>query len=117
MAAVFLAILAGVTVLFFLLSNSKAESLEYREQVLALNEIEKLTEVNGESPVKEQIADMQEKLRQMEGVGLTGEETKIVLGMAGICGLFIIIVFIYIYWEMLRPFQRLEKICRRSGKG
>lgn len=117
MAAVFLAILAGVTVLFFIKSNSKAESLEYREQVLALNEIEKLTEVNGESPVKEQIADMQEKLRQMEGVGLTGEETKIVLGMAEICGLFIIIVFIYIYWGMLRPFQRLEKYAGEVAKG
>lgn len=117
MAAVFLAILAGVTVLFFIKSNNKAESLEYREQVLALNEIEKLTEVNRESPAKEQIADMQEKLRQMEGMGLRGEETKIIFGMGGICVLFIIIVFIYIYWGMLRPFQRLERYAGEVAKG
>lgn len=117
MAAVFLAILAGMTVLFLVKMNNRSESLEYREQVLALNEIEKLTEVDGESPAKEQIANLQEKLRQIEGAGLKGEETKTVLGMGGICGLFIIIVFIYIYYRMLRPFEELETYASEIAKG
>ncbi len=117
MAAVFLAILAGMTVLFLVKMNNRSESLEYREQVLALNEIEKLTEADGESPAKEQIANLQEKLRQMEGTGVKGEEIKTVLGMGGSCGLFIIIVFIYIYYRMLRPFEELETYASEIAKG
>lgn len=117
MAAVFLAILAGVTILFFIKTNSRSESLEYREQVLALNEIEKRTEVDGESPAKEQIANMQEKLRRMEGAGLKREETKTVLGMGGICGSFIILIFIYIYNRILRPFEELEAYASEIAKG
>lgn len=116
-AAVFLAILAGMSIMFLVNINDRAESWEYREQVLALNEIEKLTEIGGESPAKEQIAKMQEKLRQIEVVGFEEEETKIVLGMAGICGLFIMVIFFYIYQVILRPFQRLEKYAGEVAKG
>lgn len=117
MAAVFLAILAGMTVLFFIKMDSSSESLEYREQVLVLNEIEKRTEIEGESPAKEQIANMQEKLRQMEGAGLKREEVKTVLGMGGICGIFIILIFIYIYNRILRPFEELEAYASEIAKG
>ena len=116
-AAVFLAILAGMTIMFLANINDRAESREYREQVLALNEIEKLTEVSGESPAKEQIAVMQEKLRQMERVELGGEEKKMVLGIAGICALFIVVIFFYVYQVILRPFQRLEKYAGEVAKG
>lgn len=117
MAAVFLAILAGMTVLFFIKMDSSSESLEYREQVLVLNEIEKRTEIEGESPAKEQIANMQEKLRRMEGAGLKREEVKTVLGMGGICGIFIILIFIYIYNRILRPFEELEAYASEIAKG
>ena len=117
MAAVFLAILAGMTVLFFIKMDSSSESLEYREQVLVLNEIEKRTEIEGESPAKEQIANMQEKLRQMEGAGLKREEVKTVLGMGGICGIFIILILIYIYNRILRPFEELEAYASEIAKG
>lgn len=117
MAAVFLAILAGMTVLFFIKMDSSSESLEYREQVLVLNEIEKRTEIEGESPAKEQIANMQEKLRRMEGAGLKREEKKTVLGMGGICGIFIILIFIYIYNRILRPFEELEAYASEIAKG
>lgn len=115
--AVFLAILAIVTVLFLIKEENRSKDQFYREQILALNELEKLTEIGGESPAKEQIANMQEKLRQMDGEGRKVEEQKIILEIAGICALFIVVVFFYLYWVILRPFEELEEYAAEIAKG
>ena len=116
-AAVFLAILASITGLYFVKIQDRDENHSYREQILELNEIEKLTEIDGKSPAKEQISNMQENLRQMEGEGQKEEEQKMVLQIFGICALFIACVCIYLYIVMLRPFEELEKYATEIAKG
>ncbi len=115
--AVFLVILAIITGLYFVKIQDREENHSYREQILELNEIEKLTEIDGKSPAKEQISNMQENLRQMEGEGQKEEEQKIVLRIFGICALFIACVCIYLYIVMLRPFEELEKYATEIAKG
>lgn len=115
--AVFLAILTIITGVFLIKIQNQEENHSYREQILALNEIEKLTETDGESPVKEQISSMQENLRQMEGEGQKEEEQKIVLQIMGVCALFIVGVFFYLYIVMLRPFEELETYAAEIAKG
>lgn len=115
--AVFLVILAIITGLYFVKIQDRDENHSYREQILELNEIEKLTEIDGKSPAKEQISNMQENLRQMEGEGQKEEEQKIVLRIFGICALFIACVCIYLYIVMLRPFEELEKYATEIAKG
>lgn len=115
--AVFLTILASITAVFLIKIQNQEENHSYREQILALNEIEKLTETDGESPVKEQISSMQENLRQMEGEGQKEEEQKIVLQIMGVCALFIVGVFFYLYIVMLRPFEELETYAAEIAKG
>lgn len=116
-AAVFLAILASITGLYFVKIQDREENHSYRKQILELNEIEKLTEIDGKSPAKEQISNMQENLRQMEGEGQKEEEQKMVLQIFGICALFIACVCIYLYIVMLRPFEELEKYATEIAKG
>ena len=116
-AAVFLVILASITGLYFVKIQDREENHSYREQILELNEIEKLTEIDGKSPAKEQISNMQETLRQMEGEGQKEEEQKMVLRIFGICALFIACVCIYLYIVMLRPFEELEKYATEIAKG
>ncbi len=116
-AAVFLVILASITGLYFVKIQDREENHSYREQILELNEIEKLTEIDGKSPAKEQISNMQETLRQMEGEGQKEEEQKMVLQIFGICALFIVCVCIYLYIVMLRPFEELEKYATEIAKG
>lgn len=116
-AAVFLVILASITGLYFVKIQDREENHSYREQILELNEIEKLTEIDGKSPAKEQISNMQENLRQMEGEGQKEEEQKMVLQIFGICALFIACVCIYLYIVMLRPFEELEKYATEIAKG
>lgn len=115
--AVFLAILVIITGLFLIKIQNREENHSYREQILALNEIEKLTEIDGESPAKEQISSMQENLRQMEGEGEKEEEQKMVLQIMGVCALFIVSAFCYIYIVMLRPFEELENYAAEIAKG
>lgn len=115
--AVFLVILAIITGLYFVKIQDRDENHSYREQILELNEIEKLTEIDGKSPAKEQISNMQENLRQMGGEGQKEEEQKIVLQIFGICALFIVCVCIYLYIVMLRPFEELEKYATEIAKG
>lgn len=116
-AAVFLAILAVIAGVCLWKIEEREERKVYREQVLTLNEIEKLTEVNGESPAKEQIADMQEELRQLEGDGQKEQEQKMILVVMGVCVLFVVVVFLYIYWVILRPFEELEEYAAEIAKG
>ena len=116
-AAVFLVILASITGLYFVKIQDREENHSYREQILELNEIEKLTEIDGKSPAKEQISNMQETLRQMEGERQKEEEQKMVLQIFGICALFIVCVCIYLYIVMLRPFEELEKYATEIAKG
>lgn len=118
MTAVFFTILAGITILFLVKLQKQEESQFYQEQMIALNEIEKLTEVDGKSPAKEQIAAMQEKLQQTTGEGASRrEEQEIILKMAAVCGVFVLLVFFYIYRVMLRPFEKLEKYAGEIAKG
>ena len=116
-AAVFLVILAVIAGLCLWKIEEREERKDYRKQVLALNEIEKLTEENGESPAKEQIADMQEELRQLEGDGRKEQEQKMILAIMGVCAVFVVIVFLYIYWVILRPFEELEEYATEIAKG
>lgn len=115
--AVFLIILAVFTGVCLWQIDRREEENFYREQVLSLNEIEKLTETEGESPAKEQIARMQEELRRMDGDGRKEEERLMVLGIAGISALFLAAVFFYLYWVMLRPFEKLEEYAAEIAKG
>ena len=115
--AVFLVILAVITGMFWLKVHNREWNQNYQNQVVALNEIERLTEENGESPAEEQIRKMQEELRYTAGEDRKEEEEKWILEMAGICGLFIVALFVYIYRVILRPFKELEEYAGEIARG
>ena len=117
MAAVFLVILAVITGMCLWKIENRNLKNSYREQIVVLNEIEKMTEIQGESPAKELIAELQEELRQMNGVGDEKEESRLMLMIAGSCGIFVVVVFFYIYCVILRPFEELEAYAAQIAKG
>lgn len=117
MAAVFLIILVGIAGMFLLKVENKDSSVSHGEQILVLNEIEKLTEVNGKSPGEEQIRELQEQLQQMEVNRENKEEIQIVVILAGVCTVFIVVIFLYLQRVILRPFQELENYAGEIAKG
>lgn len=87
-----------------------------REYILALNEIEKLTETDGASPAQTQIAALRESLTQDVTPGGTNAQTALI-GMYLICVLALVLSFFYLYHIVIKPFQRLEKYAGELARG
>lgn len=124
MIVLFLGILTAVIMCigFKGYQRSYEEQKRWKNQILALNEIEKLTEINGVSPAKEQIADLEQELR-VSGMNLdrnaeNGNQyyQKLFLVWLLCVGL-ILALACYIYRTVLRPFEKLEIYAGEIAKG
>lgn len=99
-----------------LVVDTKEQENERKEQIIALNEIEKLTESNGSSPVAEQISKLQAKLEKP--VSYSGEDRKTVIVTAGLLVIGIVLAVLgYIWYTVIRPFQKLENYAGEIAKG
>lgn len=89
---------------------------EDRESViLALNEIEKLTEIDGESPAKVQIHVLTERIaenRQSDRVVQIALFCMYAACIATLC-----FAFGYLYFVILKPFQKLENYAGELAQG
>lgn len=115
---VLLAVFSSVVWLFLLRLEKKLQyDIRNREQIVALNEIEKLTEENGISPAKEQIKEFQQQLETNNGSQQHKIEKRWLFfiwfsGVMGMCCLFFVI-----YWTVLRPFEKLERYAEQIALG
>lgn len=91
-----------------------------KEQIIALNEIEKLTEQEGVSPAREQIKALEQELRSVDG-SYDMEEGNQLYRMLFLvwllCVLFVLLLVWYVYRTILRPFERLENFAGEVAKG
>jgi signal transduction histidine kinase len=87
-----------------------------RDNIVALNEIENLTQQNGESPAKEQIRHLQQIMYQQEQYDTSSVVGSLIVFYA-ISMAFLLIVFIYIYMVMIKPFHRMEKFAGELANG
>lgn len=96
--------------------HAEAADINRQNQIVALNEIAKLTEVDGTSPASQQIKELTEQIRQEETEDTTHLLTLLVILYSG--SMFaILIVSLYIYIVVLRPFQRMEAYAGEIAKG
>lgn len=113
-----LAAFSGVVCLFLVdLEKKSRHDKRNQEQIVALNEIEKLTEQNGVSPAKEQIKEFRQHLVVKNGSQQYKIEKKWLfliwfLGAMSMCCLFSVI-----YWAVLRPFEKLEGYAEQIALG
>ncbi len=96
--------------------NQREQAFGNRERIVALNEIEKLTEQDGESPVKEQITELKQELR-----GEKAKSSRIILcwgiGAYLVCTIVPLLIYLYLNRVILRPFQRLSHYAAEIAKG
>jgi signal transduction histidine kinase len=114
---VFLFILTCMVVLFGLKYRKYSFSDNCREQVLALNEIEKLTQVNGVSTAGKQIAALEQDIMENASEGKNGSNEVILLFLYAACVIFVLVLFLYIYCIIVKPFDRLQKYAGEIAKG
>lgn len=87
-----------------------------KEQIIALNEIEKLTEQDEVSPAAKEIAKLQEELKK-PSESSSDDHMRIVM-LAGLLVVSVIlIIFVYLWYTVIRPFQKLEEYAGEIAKG
>ena len=120
----FVTLLTLLVLLFYYRINSSNTETDYREQVVALNEIEQLTKAIGEnnSPAEkaklhEAIEALQQDILDSSKEGNMKQQTYFVFLFYGLCILFLLLIFAYIYRAILRPFDKLKNYAGDIAKG
>ena len=98
------------------IKNQREITFGNREKIVALNEIEKLSEQDGQSPAKDQIAILKQEL-----LGEKEDSNRTVLhwgiGAYLACTIFPLLIYLYLNKVILRPFQRLQNYASEIAKG
>lgn len=121
---IFIFFFVCITVMFLSVLNNKNlenKDKEIRNQIVSLNEIQELTKITLEDSSKaieleKAIENFQQDIRS-NVIGIdTGYSEKLWI-IYGLCVLFLIIVFLYIYIQVIRPFIKLQSFATQIAKG
>lgn len=106
-------ILIATGILYF--SGQQINLQENKEQqVVDLNEIEQLARSGEVDIVSEKTKELQENIRAQQQI-TNGNEKLFV--MCGICILFFVAVFGYVYFAILRPFDKMKHFAEEIAQG
>jgi len=100
---------------FFYVTNRRIRvEDENAKQIVALNEIEQLAKQGDLTEMSEKIANMQQELRKEEVVEDKGMQLFVI---AGIAIAFVVVVFTYVYFAILRPFDKMKDFAGKIAGG
>ncbi len=98
---------------YFLAKNADPDD-EKSDYIVSLNEIEQLNQMGDHSGANEKISALQENLR-LEKSEESNPYPILVLG--GICVLYVFAVFGYVYFKILRPFDKMKAFASEISAG
>lgn len=84
------------------------------EQLVAINEIEQLVKTGEYEKLSEKTAELSENIRSSEAVSNVNVGIFI---MCGICIVFCTVIFGYVYFKILRPFDKLKGFAEKISQG
>lgn len=113
-ALFFTAILFLITGSFLFWNQPNASTDQKGEQIIALNEIEHLIQSGHYETAMEKTAQLQAGIQQTEAS--SGQPFSI-LPLSACCLLFLLVVFFYIYFSILRPFDKLQVFAEQIAQG
>ncbi|MCH5296555.1 MAG: HAMP domain-containing histidine kinase [Ruminococcus sp.] len=111
--AVFALIIIVVTSIFYFTNQGVKPSDIKSEQIVALNEIEQLIDTDTDL-AKEKIVEFQQSIRNTDVKQTNNNQSLIICGI-GLA--FILSVFGYIYFAILRPFDKMKGFANEIAKG
>lgn len=112
--AMFGIIIVSITIMFCFLNSAVNSEDLISEQIIALNEIEKLSELGETKAVTEKIENLQQSIRNSE-INLKSNKQAFIT--CGISLTFLLMVFGYTYFKILRPFDKLKDFANQISKG
>lgn len=97
------------------LSGKQANAQDTKaEQIIAVNEIEQLARSGEYDKMSEKSEELMESLRLTQAV--LGENNRLFI-MCGICVVFFLLVFGYVYFAILRPFDKMRQFAQNISQG
>ncbi|MEE1281213.1 MAG: HAMP domain-containing sensor histidine kinase [Acutalibacteraceae bacterium] len=112
--AVFGAIIILLTCFFYFSSSAENGQTEKSKQIVALNEIDQLVKSGDTALAEEKISDLEKNIRSTE---ITEQKNNQALLIGGISLTFLMAVSLYIYFSVLRPFDKLQCFADSIAKG
>ena len=113
-AAMFSAlIIIAAGILYFTGKQESAQEIK-SEQLVAVNEIEQLAKMGEYDKLTEKTALLSESLRSSQVV--FGDNSGIFI-MCGICIAFCVLILGYVYFAILRPFDKLKNFAEKISQG
>ena len=110
----FICLIIGATVFVTLLTRSSESQDSNSVRIVECNEISQLMEMGKYSEAQQKLTVFQNNLRDMSTFNTTRKTGIIICGLAviGIC-----IVFLYVYFQILRPFDKMKYFASEIAKG
>ena len=102
--ALFAAVIVTITCLFYFAQPAQ-DPRHGAEQVVALNEIDQLVRSGNTELAQERITDLEKLIRNTES---REQGNSKVLAIGAVSLVFLLVVSLYLYFEVLRPFDKLK---------
>lgn len=113
-AALFSALIIIAAGIFYF-SEKQTDLQDYKsEQLVVINEIEQLARLGEYEKIPEKTALLSESIRSSRDAA--GDNSGIIV-MCGICIVFVMGAFGYVYSEILRPFDKLKSFAENISRG
>lgn len=112
--AVFAAMILIVTAVFYFTNLSVTPQDEQAEQIIAVNEIERLAKAGHAEEAADRALELQQDIRAAE-TRSTGNFD--IIAMCGIALVFLFFVFGYVYLAILRPFDKMRDFAEKIAQG
>lgn len=112
--ALFSALIIIVAGVFFYTEKQANSQDNKSEQLVAINEIEQLVKTGEYEKLSEKTAELSESIRSSEAVSNVNVSIFI---MCGICIVFCAVIFVYVYFAILRPFDKLKGFAEKISQG
>lgn len=112
-SAVFAVILIALTAVFFFSNQAVNQEDIKSEQIVALNEIEQLIDTNTKLS-KEKIELLQQNIKN-DNAKQAGNNNSLIICIISLA--FLLSVFGYVYFKILRPFDKMKHFANEIAKG
>ena len=110
----FIIVIVVVTVIFGIYEQNLNSNSTINNQIVDINEIEQLYKNGNSELASKKLTDLQEYLRSTRSKSV---DYSSLITISSISILFIVAVFAYIYYSILRPFDKLKGFASEISKG
>lgn len=110
----FAAVIIFITAAFYMSDKSENLQEQRSEQIVAANEIEQLARLGKSEEAAGKAKEMQQLLRMSDSVQKDDNRTIL---FCGISLVFLFLVFGYVYFAILRPFDKMKKFAEKIAQG